>query len=68
MLNLHSLWLVREPADMRASTDAPTTQAAEHLPRESDTTWSLTAEQLAWFTAGVDGQRLSAWPLPAWAE
>ncbi|ELO6165771.1 IS66 family insertion sequence element accessory protein TnpB, partial [Escherichia coli] len=33
-----------------------------------DTTWSLTAEQFAWLTAGVDWLRLSASPLQRWTE
>lgn len=37
-------------------------------PRDGDITWSLSAEQFAWLTAGVDGLRLSAGPLPVWIE
>ncbi|BDO52622.1 hypothetical protein ACL60U_00205 (plasmid) [Escherichia coli] len=33
-----------------------------------DLSWSLTAEQFTWLTAGVDWQRLSAGSLPAWTE
>ncbi|EPN3146185.1 IS66 family insertion sequence element accessory protein TnpB, partial [Salmonella enterica] len=36
-----------------------------HWPRDGDVSWSLTVEQFAWLTAGVDWQRLSAGPLPA---
>ncbi|PAZ44994.1 IS66 family insertion sequence hypothetical protein [Escherichia coli] len=39
MLSPHSLWLVREPADMRAGIDSLTrlaTQAAGHPPREGE--------------------------------
>lgn len=39
MLNPHHLWLVREPADMRAGIDTLTRKAAEaagHPPREGD--------------------------------
>ncbi|HAU3148064.1 TPA: IS66 family insertion sequence element accessory protein TnpB [Salmonella enterica subsp. salamae] len=39
-----------------------------HWPRDGDVSWSLTAEQFIWLTAGVDWQRLSAGPLPAWTE
>ncbi|MDI1375826.1 IS66 family insertion sequence element accessory protein TnpB [Escherichia coli] len=39
MLSPHSLWLVREPADIRAGIDSLTrlaTQAAGHPPREGE--------------------------------
>ncbi|EFI5608821.1 transposase, partial [Escherichia coli] len=39
-----------------------------HWPRDGDVSWSLTPEQFSWLTAGVDWQRLSAGPLPAWTE
>lgn len=112
MLTPHHLWLVREPADMRAGIDTLTRKATEaaghppregeaflftsrsrsrmklllwdrhgiwlcarrlhrgsfHWPRAGDETWTLTAEQFTWLTAGVDWQRLSAGPLPAWTE
>ncbi|WPM85114.1 IS66 family insertion sequence element accessory protein TnpB [Apirhabdus apintestini] len=112
MLTPHHLWLVREPADMRAGIDTLTRKATEaaghppregeaflftsrrrsrmklllwdrhgiwlcarrlhrgsfHWPRAGDETRTLTAEQFTWLTAGVDWQRLSAGPLPAWTE
>ncbi|EFH1601588.1 IS66 family insertion sequence element accessory protein TnpB [Escherichia coli] len=112
MLNPQCLWLVRQPADMRAGittlTHLATVAAGHpprdgeaflftgknrtrmkllmwdrhgvwlctrrlhrgtfHWPRDGDLSWSLTAEQFTRLTAGVDWQRLSAGPLPAWTE
>ena len=44
------------------------TVAAGQPPRDGEVSWSLTTAQFAWLTAGVDWQRLSAGPLPAWTE